>query len=154
MRGRPFESGNKAGRGRPRGSKNRRTVFMNTLEEFGERIIRQCILLALKGDGPALRLCMERLVPPCQPVGQKFRLPAINSLADLGPAYRKVLEEIADGRLTARDGESLAGVLEKRRQLGETAELDARLQALEQRTEGELKQRENPMSFKTEPENQ
>ena len=50
MPGRPFEKGNKMGRGRPPGSRNKRTVFQEAMEEHGVPLIKQCKLLALKGD--------------------------------------------------------------------------------------------------------
>ena len=106
---------------------------MRELEEHGDAIIRQCMVQALKGDRAALRLCMERLVPPCEPSGQRFELPAVNTVADLGIAFHAVLREVAHGRITARDGEAVASVLETRRRLAETEEIHLRLQALEQR---------------------
>jgi hypothetical protein len=61
--GRPFEKGNQMGRGRPRGSRNKRTMFAEAMEGHGETIIKQCQVLALKADPTALRLCMDRLLP-------------------------------------------------------------------------------------------
>jgi len=121
------------GRGRPRGSQNRKTAWLKELEGHGDAIIKQCMVLALKGDRTALRLCMERLLPPCEPSGQRFKLPAVTTVADVGTALRAVLQEMARGRITARDGEAVASVLETRRRLAETEELHARLRVLEQR---------------------
>lgn len=131
MRGRPFAPGNTMGRGRPRGSQNRRTLFIKALEGHGDAIIKQCMVLALKGDHTALRLCMERLLPPCRPSGHRFRLPAVRSVADLGPAFQAVLQEVAGGRMAAEEGEAISRVLENRRRLGEAEEFDSRLRALE-----------------------
>jgi hypothetical protein len=62
MRGRPFERGNKLGKGRPSGSRNQRTVFAEMMDRHGVAVIKQCLVRALqKGDPTAMRLCMERL---------------------------------------------------------------------------------------------
>jgi Family of unknown function (DUF5681) len=65
-RGRPFEpgtSGNPAGR--PRGSRNKTTMAAEALlDGEAEGITRKAIEKALEGDMGALRLCLERVLPP------------------------------------------------------------------------------------------
>ena len=116
---------------------------MKALEGHGDAIIKQCMVLALKGDRAALRLCMERLVPPCEPSGHRFQLPAVNTVADLGTAFRAVLQDVARGRMTGREGEAIASVLDTRRRLAETEDFHSRLRAVEQRLAEELKQSED-----------
>jgi hypothetical protein len=61
-RGRPFENGNP---GRPRGSRNKATVAAESLlEGEAERLTRKAVERALEGDVAALKLCMDRLLPP------------------------------------------------------------------------------------------
>lgn len=61
-RGRPFQPSNKYGRGRPKGSRNKATrAAQRLLEEHSEPLVRRCIIEAMKGNMPALRLCMERV---------------------------------------------------------------------------------------------
>jgi hypothetical protein len=51
--------------GRPPGSRNRATLLMETLlEGEAEQLTRKAIELALAGDLNALRLCLDRLLPP------------------------------------------------------------------------------------------
>ena len=57
MRGKPFELGNKAGKGRPRGSRNKKSVFLEMLEDRGEAIITKGIFMALSGDRALQRVC-------------------------------------------------------------------------------------------------
>lgn len=60
---RPGVSGNP--RGRPVGSHNHATLLAATLlEGEAEAITRKAVELALAGDPMALRLCMERILPP------------------------------------------------------------------------------------------
>src|ERR1035437_5325861 len=61
--GRPFEKGNKSGKGRPAGSRNKRAIFQEVLEVDGEAIIEKIKGQALKANATAMRLCMERLLP-------------------------------------------------------------------------------------------
>jgi hypothetical protein len=96
------------------------------MEGHGEAIIKQCQVLALKGHSAALRLCMERLLPPCKPTNHRFRLPPVKTPADLGPAWQSVARQVALGRLSAQDGEAMVSMLEMRRRAMESEPLDAR----------------------------
>jgi hypothetical protein len=133
MRGRPFERGNTMGKGRPRGSRNQRTVFSEMMDSHGEALIKQCQVLALKGDPTALRLCLERLLPPCKQSNNRFLLPAVKTASDVGLALQSVLQEVARGRLSAQEGEAIAAILENHRRAIESEEFGKRLQALEQK---------------------
>ena len=66
VRGRPLEkgrSGNPAGR-RP-GSRNKATLAAAALlAGESEALTRKAVELALAGDPTAMRLCIERLLPP------------------------------------------------------------------------------------------
>ncbi len=132
MRGRPFEAGNKMGRGRRPGSRNKRTLFAGMMEGHGEAIIKQCQILAMKGDPMALKLCIERLVPPCKSSSNRFRLPPLLTVSDLVKALPRILQEVARGRLSAQEGEAIASMLDSQRHAIETEEFDARLKAVEQ----------------------
>jgi hypothetical protein len=131
MRGKPFEAGNKFGKGRRRGSRNKRTAFAELMEDHGEAMIKQCQVLALKGDSTALRLCMERLMPPCRAHNNRFRLPPIRTVADLVKALPVVAQAVARGRLSAQEGESISRMMEGQRRTIESEEFEKRLRALE-----------------------
>jgi hypothetical protein len=56
-RGRPFEVGNKLGRGRPRGSRNKRTLAVQELlNGHTEGLVRKALVMALQGDAGSLDL--------------------------------------------------------------------------------------------------
>jgi hypothetical protein len=67
-RGRPYEkgrSGNPAGR--QTGSRNKATLAAAALlAGQSEALTRRAVELALAGDPTAMRLCLERLLPPCR----------------------------------------------------------------------------------------
>ena len=65
--GHRFEKGNKHGKGRPEGSRNKATIALQSLlDAEGEKITRRAIEMALEGDVTAMRLVMERLIPPAR----------------------------------------------------------------------------------------
>ena len=135
QRGTPFKPGNKSGHGRPKGSKNRATLEREALfEEFGSAITKKCISEALKGNNSALRLCMERIMPPATPSNPVFKLPPIRSAADLLLASASVLKAMDAGDLSPQEGESFMRVIESYQKQYESHELMLRVQALEQRT--------------------
>ena len=133
-RGRPFAPGNKFGRGRPRGSRNRATLeLQQMLGQHGEALMKKCVVMALQGDTTALRLCMERLLPPMKHSPVQFKLPPIATAAELAHAHATMLEALSRGQLTPAEAEIFNNLLETRRRVLETKELAARLDALEQR---------------------
>jgi hypothetical protein len=48
------------------------------------RITRRCIFMALSGDIQAVKLCLERLLPPVRerPLPRSFKLPKLETLND------------------------------------------------------------------------
>ncbi|MEH6552404.1 MAG: DUF5681 domain-containing protein [Pseudomonadales bacterium] len=59
------ESGNP--QGRPVGTRNKTTLAaLSLIEGEGEQLARKAVELALDGDLPALKLCMDRLLPPAK----------------------------------------------------------------------------------------
>jgi hypothetical protein len=133
-RGRPFQPGNQCGQGRPRGSRNKKTIqWQEMLSEHGAALLKKCVLMAMQGDRSAMRLCMDRLVPPCKESPAQLRLPSMTSAAGLAQAQAAVLDAYSRGQLTASQAATMSELLDKYRQSLETEQLEARLQALEQR---------------------
>jgi hypothetical protein len=132
VRGRPFQPGNKFGRGRPVGSRNKSTIALQAmLDGHGEALLKRAVLLAHQGDTAALRLCIERLLPVRRHSAIKFKLPSFDSVADIAKASSSVVHAVANGQLTAADGEAMTSILVKLRQTFEARSLEARIDALE-----------------------
>ena len=93
-RGRPFQPGNRFGRGRPPGSRNKAgqaaQATRQLLEQYAEPLIRKCILDALKGDKQAMRMCLERLIPLCRERLLQMPAPRIGTARQLAHAVEKV----------------------------------------------------------------
>ena len=129
----PGKSGNPAGR--PAGSRNAATLAMDALiDGETDAITRKCIELAKAGDGPALRLCMERLGPPRKERSVSFAMPAIDKPADCITAMAAIFKGVADGELTPGEAESLSKILDGYKRTVDLVDLAARIEALEQRT--------------------
>ena len=132
MRGRPFQPGNKFGRGRPPGSRNKvARVCQDTLDSHAETLTKKCLYMAFQGNTTAMRLCMERLTPARRHRTLQFKMPPVRTVADVATASESVLSGVARGLLTPAEGQAFSLMLDGRRRLIETQELDQRLRALE-----------------------
>ena len=138
IRGRPFEPGNKFSRGRPRGSRNKRSAcIQQLLEQYGETIMQKALAEAIKGDVPLLRTFLSFLLgrPGDRPI-QTGPLP-MGSLEELSKSSEKVLQKVASGKLSPGEARNLNDLMEDRRRVLETEELERRVRALEQLPESE-----------------
>ncbi len=127
-----FAKGNKAGRGRPAGSRNKATLIAQALlDGEAEELIRKCVELAKGGDTTALRLCLERLLPPRKERPVEVDVPPIEKPEDAVKAMTAITAAVARGDLTPGEGQSLAAILEAHRKTVEVADLDRRLTELE-----------------------
>ena len=133
-----FQPGNTWGAaGRPQGSRNKATIALQALlDEEGEQITRKAVEMALRGDSTAMRLVLERLIPPPKERPVNLSLPKVTTPAETTVAIGAVLEAVADGSITPGEGQSLAGLLESQRKALETLALEARLAAVEQAIAG------------------
>lgn len=128
----PGVSGNPAGK--PKGTRHRATMLaQELLDGQAEGLAQKAIELAMAGDVVALRLCLERLVPPRRDAPINLALPPINSPSDLLAASAAVLAAVAEGSLTPGEAQAVAGLLEAHRRSVELVDIESRLQALEGR---------------------
>jgi hypothetical protein len=56
------QSGNPAGK--PKGAKDKRTELRALLRPHAEDLVAKAVELAKAGDTTALRICIDRLIPP------------------------------------------------------------------------------------------
>jgi len=67
------------------------------MEGEAEAITRKAIELAKEGDGPALRLCMDRIYPPRKDRPVRFRLPSLDKVEDAVAAHAAIVQAKANG---------------------------------------------------------
>ena len=144
--GRPFQAGNKYGKGRPAGSRNKATIALEALlDGEGEAMMRKAIELALAGSETALRLCLERLIPPRRERLVQLRLPSdLTTAKGTSRAASAVLKAVAQGEITPGEAVQLANVLEVRRKVIDSEELESRIDELERTTEAKQAQSDLP----------
>ncbi len=132
-RGRPFAPGHSGNlNGRPKGARNKATVLAEQLlDGEAEALLRKVIDKALEGDSAALRLCLDRVVPPRRQRLVTFELPKIESAKDVSAASAAIVAACANGELSPEEAAALMRLLEAHVRMLETSELEARLAALE-----------------------
>lgn len=133
QRGRPFvrgQSGNPAGK--PVGARHATTRAVEALlEGEAEALTRKAVEMALGGDGPALRLCLDRIAPARKDMPVSFALPPIKSAADTVTASASLLDAVAAGDVTPDEAGRVMALLSAHKGLVEAGDLEARIAALE-----------------------
>src|SRR5215472_848715 len=128
----PGQSSNPGGR--PPGTRNRATENAEILlEGEAEALTRKAVDLALKGDPMALRLCVDRLIPPRR--GRRVQLanvPPVASVAELSPTMAAITTAATTGEITPGEAAELARVVEIYARAVEVTDFDRRLRQLEQ----------------------
>ncbi|GAA3714387.1 hypothetical protein GCM10022268_23930 [Sphingomonas cynarae] len=129
-RGKPFELGNP---GKPRGARSRATIAAEALlNGEAEGLTRKAVEMALEGDTVALRLCLERLVPPRKDSPITIDLPPITSAADVVGASAAVLTAVAAGEISPDEAGRVMALLTAHKNIVETGDLERRIAALEE----------------------
>ena len=128
-----FAPGNRLGGSRT-GSRHKTTLAVEALlEGEAEGLTRKAIEMALAGDGPALRLCLDRIAPPRRDGPVSFPLPPISSAGDAVTASTSLLQAVATGDVTPDEAGRVMALLTAHKALVEAGDLEARITALEAR---------------------
>ena len=134
IRGRPFEPGQSGNpRGRPKGSRNAVTLLAEALlDGEAEAIIRKLVEKALDGDSSAMRLALERMLPPKRHRATTIDFEGeINTPTEAARASGAVLSACAKGEISSEEATQIIGVIATHVKLTESAELATRIAALE-----------------------
>jgi hypothetical protein len=125
----PGVSGNPAGR--PRGSRNKSSILLESVVERDlEAIMQKVSTLAKEGNIAAARLCVSALGRRRgQPV--TCDLPALNTPADVLAAMKIIVADVAAGELTSAEGTDLAKLVELCMQAYANLHFEKRLREVE-----------------------
>jgi hypothetical protein len=104
---------------------------LKILAEYGDALTRKCVAMALKENPVAMRVCMERLLPVRRDQPVRFKFPQVRTAAEADQALNALLQGSARGQLTPTETKQMAEILEGKRRMIETLELEQRIQALE-----------------------
>lgn len=117
--------------GRRRGARNRVTRAAEALlGRDAAALTKKAIELAMAGDATALRLCLERLIPPA-----RERPLDIDKLSDdPAVAMTEIVQAVAGGDLLPSEGERLAALVKAKAEMSTLSEIEERLAALEATT--------------------
>ena len=133
QRGKPFPAGKSGNpRGRPRGIQNKATTAAQSLlDGEAEALTRRAVELALKGNVQALRLCLERLLPPKKERALSVKLPAIDKVEDLPKLTEALIAAVACGELLPGEAAGLSSLAANHAKALELTEIEKRIAALE-----------------------
>jgi hypothetical protein len=129
-----FAHGNHANpNGRPQGSRSKATLICEQLlDRSGRKLTKIAIEKAEAGDAMALKLALDRIIPPRRERPRPFRYTKPVGAAEVPAAIDAILEQMAAGELTASEGASIISGIESLRAAYATADLVARVKALEE----------------------
>ena len=129
----PGQSGNPGGR--PKGRLNHNTMAAQALlDGEAKALTRKAIELAQAGNPVALRLFLERILPPRKERPVSLKLSQLGGVQDIPKFLGIIVKAVAQGRLTPGEGQAMAAMLESYRKGIELTQIEGRLAALEERT--------------------
>ena len=105
---------------------------LSLLEGESLKLTRKAIEEAMDGNMVALKLCLERLVPPAKERPVDITFPKVSDASDLAKLTATLLSAVGNGDLDPGQAASLAKVIETHRNTLELAEIESRLQKIEE----------------------
>jgi len=128
--GRPFAKGNS---GRPKGARHKATVVAEMLlDGEAEALTRKAVEMALAGDSTAMRLCLDRILPPRRERPVSFKLPRLHAPGDAAEAMAALIGAVAAAEITPGEAAELAKLVEAFVRALEASEFDQRLRSIEE----------------------
>ncbi len=129
-----FKPGNAGGPGRPRGVRNKATtVLEKMMTDDGADVVRAVIERAKDGEVQAARIVLDRILPIRRGRAVEIDLPVLKTAGDVVAGIGAVAQAMAEGEITPEEAQVMASVIEVQRKAIETTEIEARLDALEER---------------------
>jgi hypothetical protein len=96
-------------------------------------ITQKAVDAAINGDMAAIKMIMDRMLPPARSRPISIELPPITDIASVSIAQSEILKAVTEGDLLLEEAEALTGLLEARRRSFEAADLEERIKQLEER---------------------
>jgi hypothetical protein len=128
----PFEKGNQFSAGRPRGARNKATVWFEAVGGEGtEKVIRTVQKEAERGNMYAAALVLSRTWPRRRGRPVQLDMPPVETPAGLVQAQAALVAAMSTGQITPEEAASVASVLETQRRAIETHDHERRIRELE-----------------------
>ena len=134
----PGTSGNP--KGKPQGARHKTTLAaMALLSGEAEALTRVAIDKALEGDLTALKLCLDRIIPPSKDHPVDCNLPKMTTVSDLPGFTGALLDAVATGQIGASEGEKLCKIVTAHTQAIQVSDFEQRIADLETAMKGKPK---------------
>ena len=120
--------------GRPRGTRNKAIIAAEALFE-GEidEICRKAIEEAKRGNIQAIKLVLDRILPPKKEAPIFINLPPVKTGSDVLEAIHRVAQAVSHGELSPTEGDCLTRIIERQAKVIEMNDFEERLKKLEDR---------------------
>ena len=123
-------------KGRPKGARNKVTLLAEALlADDAGAITKKAIELAKAGDMAAIRLCLERILPPLKSRPLNVTIPSIKKSDDILRSVNSILAAVSEGHITQEEADALLKIVEHGRKAMETEALHSELDELQTRLE-------------------
>ncbi len=130
-----FKPGNKFGRGRPEGSRNKVSInAINLIKGEEEALSRRAIETALGGNTQMLQFCLSRILPP-PPKDSVVKLKGMPECKDIESSVdlsSYVLKKLADSTLSPSQASLVSGIVEKHLRCLQITDLEKRIADVEE----------------------
>lgn len=124
----PGKSGNPAGR--PKGIKDRRVALREKLLPHADQLIEMVTTFAKSGDMAAMKIIMDRLIPPLKEEPIHVEISKIENAVDCTQAQAAVVNAVAAGDMLPSEGQAISNLIEAQRRAFETTELAQQMRDL------------------------
>jgi Family of unknown function (DUF5681) len=133
----PFQKGQSGNPlGRPPGARNKATLIAESLlQGEAEAMTRVAVERAKAGDMAALRMCLDRLAPPCRHRTIEFELPRLASAEDAASALAAITAAVGAGELTPAEAGELFKLVDGFARLREATIFEQQVARLERAVE-------------------
>jgi hypothetical protein len=116
------------------GTRHRITLLAEQLmADDAEGVVLKVVEAAKAGDMTAARLVLDRIVPLRKGRPVTIDLPEVTDAVGIVAALAAVIAAMGDGTLSPDEAAAVSSVIEGQRRAIETAELEARLRAIEEK---------------------
>jgi hypothetical protein len=105
------------------------------LKDNAKELIEKAVEMAKGGDGPALRLCIERIAPARKDRPVWFDLPEMKEARDAVNASAAIVAAVASGDLTPTEAAELSKLVESYARVLQAIEFEERISKLEKAVE-------------------
>lgn len=120
--------------GRPKGIRNKAALLAENLFEGEiEGICRKVVEAAKQGNIQAIKIVLDRILPPKKEALICIDLPVIKVGSDILEAVGRVAEAVCQGKISPSEGEMLTRIIDRQARAIEMNEFEKRLKSLEDR---------------------